>query len=65
MVDALAALPEELKRRSLSDREIVLPYEDALQAVAFFVSAWWALLGWEGWVRRPSGIGHDARCAAP
>ena len=38
-------LPETLRSKSLSDCEIVLPYQEALQALDIRVVAGWALLG--------------------
>ncbi len=53
-------LPEILRSQSLSNREIVLPYEEVLQAVDILVKANWALLGWEGWEKDPEGRrGHS------
>src|SRR5260370_1333397 len=53
-------LPETLRSQSLSDREIVLPYDEALQALDILVKADWALLGWEGWEKDAEGRrGHS------
>ncbi len=57
-MEALDLLPEEMQQRSLSDREVVLPYDDALRAIEIFLNAEWALLGWEGWIQSSQGIGH-------
>ena len=48
-------LPQVLKNRSLSPREIVLTYQDALQALDILVAVGWACLGWEGWLNYPDG----------
>jgi hypothetical protein len=53
-------LPETVRSKSLSDREIVLPYQEALQALDILVMADWALLGWEGWEKDAEGHrGHS------
>jgi hypothetical protein len=58
-MNGLTLLPKEMQERSLSDREIVLDYEDALQALDIIVDAKWAFLGWEGWAKYPDGkVGH-------
>jgi hypothetical protein len=54
-MDDIALLPKTLRHQSLSDREIVLPYQEALQAIHILVAANWALLGWEAWLKFPSG----------
>ena len=58
----LRLLPAELVQRSLSDREIVLEYADALAALEHLSRADRKLLGWEGWLRHPDGsAGHSSR----
>ena len=59
-VDPLDLLPPNLCALSLSDCEVVLPYEEAIQALDLFVAARWGLLAWEGWVKYPSGVGHHS-----
>lgn len=59
-MDALDLLSRDERVHSLSDREVVLPYSAALRAIDLFVAAGWALLGWEGWVQSPQGIGQHA-----
>jgi hypothetical protein len=55
----LQLLTKDLQAQSLSKREIVLPYREALQALDVLADANWAVLGWEGWVRYPDGrYGH-------
>jgi hypothetical protein len=54
-MDDILLLPEDLRRKSLSEREIVLIYDDALQALDILESAGWAILGWEPWLKLPSG----------
>ncbi len=48
-------LPQGLREQSLSQREIVLPYRQALEALSVLMAAKRALLGWEGWVKYPDG----------
>jgi hypothetical protein len=55
MADAMFLLPEDLRRKSLSRREIVLVYEDALEALDILELAGWAVLGWEPWLKLPEG----------
>ena len=58
-MDSIKLLPEDMQRRSLSDREIVLKYEDALKALDVIVKNSWAFLGWEGWGKYADGkTGH-------
>ncbi len=54
-MDDIDLLPQVLRKQSLSHREIVLPYQQALEALEVLVRANWALLGWEGWVKYPDG----------
>ncbi len=55
-------MPEDLRARSLSKREIILGYDDALRAIDILIEARWAILGWEGLVRYPDGrIVHSAK----
>mgnify|MGYP007022289096 CR=1 FL=1 len=52
-------LPKELKARSVSQREIVLAYDDALKALDIIIQSDWAFLGWEAWLKYPDGkVGH-------
>lgn len=55
-MDDLLLLPDELRRQSLSDREIVLPYDAAVRAVLALQRAGCAVIGWEGWL-----LLHDRR----
>ena len=58
-MEELDVLSAELRSRSLSNREIVLEYDDALRAVDLLVEARFAILGWEGWAKySEGGIGH-------
>lgn len=52
-------LPVEIKVKSLSDKEIVLNYEDSLKVLDILLSANLAFLGWEGWIKYLNGrVGH-------
>ena len=54
-MDEIDLLPEALRSQSLSEREIVLSYQQALEALEILVAANFALLGWEGWVKYADG----------
>lgn len=55
----LELLPPDLRSRSASPREIVLPLADALEAIAALRAQDVTSVGWEGWVRGPDGrLGH-------
>ena len=47
-MDEIDLLPQVLRKQSLSHREIVLPYQQALEVLS-------VLVGWEGWVKYPDG----------
>lgn len=52
-------LPEALHKQSLPEREIVLPFREALQALEILAAAGYSLQGWEGWIRYAnSKYGH-------
>jgi hypothetical protein len=58
--DNFALLPDRFRRASISDREIVVPYELALEAVDILESQGILILGWEGWLVHPDGKrGHS------
>ena len=58
-MEEIDVLPKDMVEKSLSDREIVLPYEDALKALDLYIKAGWAFLGWEGWGKHVDGkVGH-------
>ena len=57
-VDEIALLPGRLREESLSDREVVLPYSDALAAIDILARSGIGFYGWEGWARYPQGHGH-------
>jgi hypothetical protein len=48
-------LPQELRARSIDQREIVLNYTDVQQAIDLLEAARWACLGWEGWLHYADG----------
>ena len=54
-MDDLLLLPAELRQQSLSDREIVLPYDAAVRAVLELQRADCAVIGWEGWLHLHDG----------
>ena len=61
-VDDLNLLPPRLAAASLSQREIVLTYADALQAIEHLAAGGHAVFCWEGWLRYGDGAcGHSAR----
>lgn len=65
-MDEIDLLPPELRARSVNDREIVLCYQDALEAIDLLEAAKWALLGWEGWLRCADGrIGFAQQFPGP
>lgn len=60
-MDEIDYLPIDLRRESLSDREIVLPYSEVLKAIDILVNADWAVLSWEGWLKYSDGkVGHSS-----
>ncbi len=57
--DALSLIPKELAVRSVSQTEIVLSAQDALQAIDHLEKAGHHVVGWEGWIRDSVGrVGH-------
>jgi hypothetical protein len=54
-VDERSPLPQMLREQSLSHREIVLPYQEAKEALDLLRRAQWAVWGWEGWVKDLDG----------
>jgi hypothetical protein len=60
----IALLPEDLRARSQSDREIVLALDDALAAAGLLEQQGFACAGWEGWVRDRDG-GHFQHSGFP
>ena len=51
----LAALPPELAKQSLSEVNIILPYDAALEAIAHLTQHGRRLEQWEGWVKLRDG----------
>jgi hypothetical protein len=52
----LERLPDRLRKQSISDEEVVLPLQHALEAIDWFEAHGVLVLGWEGWVKdRVSG----------
>ena len=47
-MDEIDLFPEALRSQSLSEREMVLSSQQALEALEILVAANFALLGWEG-----------------
>lgn len=64
-MDEIDLLPEALRSQSLSEREIVLSYQQALEALEILVAANCALLGWEGWVKYYAKQCGDCSCPGP
>jgi hypothetical protein len=54
-VDEISLLPQMLREQFLSHREIVLPYQEAKEALDLLRRAQWAVWGWEGWVKYLDG----------
>ena len=66
-MDEFDVLPTELRKKSLSEREIVLAYDDALLAIDYLIKNRWAMLGWDGWILLPDGkvtasLQHQGTC---
>jgi len=60
-VSQLDTIPSHLQKRSISQREIVLPLVDALEAIDYLESQSVLILGWEGWVKAADGrVGHGS-----
>jgi hypothetical protein len=60
--DSFAALPAKFRENSISDRERVVPYELALEAVDLLEAKGILILGWEGWLAyQDGGRGHSGR----
>ena len=53
-VDEISLLPQMLREQSLSHQEIVLPYQEAKEALDLLRRAQWAV-GGEGWVKDLNG----------
>ena len=60
-MNTLSHLPLHIAEKSISEREIVLPMTEALEAVDFFESKGTLILGWEGWIKTADGrVGHGS-----
>ncbi|MFL1456388.1 hypothetical protein ACJO5Y_18255 [Marinobacter sp. GN3S48] len=60
-MSALDFLPPHLAALSISEREIVLSLDAALEAVDYLECHGRQILGWEGWVKTPDGrVGHGS-----
>ena len=56
----LNLLTPEVAAASISDREIVLPYELALEAIDMLGTGGYAVVSWEGWLLFQDGsMGHS------
>lgn len=52
----------DLKRISISERELVFSYAHAIEVLGLLESQAVPLLGWEGWLRFPDGrLGHSSK----
>jgi len=61
MKSLLELLPDEVRSKSISVREIVLPLPEALRAVDILESNGCEILGYEGWVKTSKGaVGHGS-----
>lgn len=54
-MDDIDLLPDDLKKKSLLKKEIVLSFDDALVALDILVKKNWAPIAWEGLVKYPDG----------
>ncbi len=60
-MSALDFIPPPLAALSISEKEIVLPLDEALEAVDYLERHGRLILGWEGWVKTPDGrVGHGS-----
>ena len=54
-------LSQEIIEKSISKREIVVPFEEALRVVDIMEDKGVLILGWEGWVKNEDGrVGHGS-----
>jgi hypothetical protein len=61
MIQRDIPIPAHLRAFSISNREIVLPLAQALEAVDFLEQHAFVILGWEGWVKTADGrVGHGS-----
>ena len=54
-MDARAVVPEDLRRRSWSDRELILSYDDAVLAMDALAAHGVDEVAWEGLIGQPDG----------
>lgn len=60
-MSALDFIPSSLASLSISEKEIVLPMKEALEAVDYLERHGRHILGWEGWVKTPDRrVGHGS-----
>lgn len=60
-MNQLDLLPKHLRDHSISWKEIVLPMEQALEAIDLFEARGILILGWEGWIKdRHGNVGHGS-----
>ena len=58
---AFEFLPQEIIEKSISQREIVVPLEEALRVVDIMENRGVLILGWEGWVKTEDDrVGHGS-----
>ncbi|WP_141735067.1 hypothetical protein [Oligoflexus tunisiensis] len=59
-MDELELVPERIRQLSLSEDELVLPWDAAVEAVAILEKVGFLILCWEGWLRYADGaVGHS------
>jgi hypothetical protein len=59
-MDEMNLIPERILKASLSEDELVLPYDEALEAIDILAKEGFLLLCWEGWLRYADGaVGHS------
>lgn len=54
-INDLELIPAELAAKSLSDCEIVLAYDDVIEAIKHLASNGYFVMSWEGWLKYPDG----------
>ncbi len=60
MVDELKLLSNDLRSLSISEQEVVLPFDASIKAIEHWRAQGIAMLGWEGWIQYPDGrTGHS------
>lgn len=66
----LAALPDDLRQQSLSQTQIILPFDAAVRALSELTARGFRVTRWEGWVRMRDGgrarsLAHGGSFALP